>query len=335
MNSPITGKPMKLIKESGSKLNFRKEEFEITYHYYLCEKSKEQFTTDELNLINQTQVHNKYREKYGIPFTEEIKEIRGKYNISASKMSEILGMGTNAYRLYEDGEIPSVSNGRLILAIKHPKDFIKQVEASAHLLNEKEMKKFIDTANDLLEAEKKNQWNILFTKHIFIYDRPNEYTGYCVPDLNKVAQVINFFTQKTNVLKTKLNKLLFYSDFSFFKHSGFSMTGISYRAIPHGPVPSAYDKMYTKLCDDELITLKHIAFPDGNYGEAIMGTNAFNDKLFTDAEKNILEQVSKKFLKLKTKEIVDFSHQEKAWINNEEKKDLISYQKFAFDLKNL
>ncbi|MBO9573728.1 MAG: hypothetical protein J7497_16195, partial [Chitinophagaceae bacterium] len=129
MRSPITGKEMKLVKEP-SRLPFRKEEFSIVYHYYLCEETKEQFTDDELDNINIIQVHNQYREKYGIPFPEEIKAIREKYQISASKMAEVLGFGPNTYRLYEAGEIPSVSNGRLILSINQPEEFIRQVEAS-------------------------------------------------------------------------------------------------------------------------------------------------------------------------------------------------------------
>ncbi|MGQ0827259.1 MAG: type II toxin-antitoxin system antitoxin SocA domain-containing protein [Bacteroidota bacterium] len=335
MNSPITGKPMKLVKEPGSTLTFRKEEFEITYHYYLCEKSGEQFTNDELDAINQIQVHNLYREKYGVPFTEEIKNIRSKYNVSASKLSEILGMGTNTYRLYEDGEIPSVTNGRLILAIKHPKDFMKQVQASAHLLSEREIRKFTDTANALLEENKRNHWNILFTKHIFNQERPNEYTGFSCPDLSKIAQVINYFSHEKEVFKTKLNKLLFYADFGHYQQCGFSITGISYRAIKFGPVPSEYDKMYMKLCDDKLIALKQVEVANGDYGDAISGTQKFNSSLFSDLEKNILEQVGKKFLNLNTKKVVDKSHQEQAWISNEGNKNLISYQQFAFDLKNL
>ena len=327
---------MKLVKERGSKLTFRKEAFEITYHYFLCEETGEQFTSDELDAINQIQVHNLYREKYGIPFAEEIKEIRNKYKVSANKMSDILGMGANTYRLYEDGEIPSVSNGRLILAIRHPKDFIQQVEASAHLLSEKETKKYIDTACTLLEADKKHPWDILVTRRIFAQERPNEFTGYSVPNLHKVIQVINYFSQrKKELFKTKLNKLLFYADFGYYKRSGFSITGINYRAIPMGPVPAEYDKMYNKLCDDELLTINHIAFNNGQYGEAILGTQAFDDSLFSPAEMQVLEQVSSRFLELKTSQVVEISHEEEAWINNKEAKNLISYQKFAFDLKNL
>ena len=80
-----------------------------------------------MDLININQVHNLYREKYGIPFPEEIKAIREKYEVSAKKMSEILGLGSNAYRLYESGEMPTVSNGRLILSIKEPEEFKKQI----------------------------------------------------------------------------------------------------------------------------------------------------------------------------------------------------------------
>ena len=61
-----------------------------------------------------------------VSLLREIQNIRNQYSISAGKMSEILGFGTNSYRLYEGGEIPSVSNGRLILAVKDPGDFKKQ-----------------------------------------------------------------------------------------------------------------------------------------------------------------------------------------------------------------
>ena len=48
MKSPITGEEMKLSKERRS-MDFRKETFEIVYHYYKCEKTGEQFTTTSLD----------------------------------------------------------------------------------------------------------------------------------------------------------------------------------------------------------------------------------------------------------------------------------------------
>ena len=126
MKSPITGKEMILTKEKRS-LNFRKVNFDIVFHYYKCEDSGEQFTTTELDDLNMNQVYNQYRDLFKIPFPDEILRIREKYNLAAAKMSEILGFGTNSYRQYEAGEMPSVSNARLIQMIDDPKKFIDMV----------------------------------------------------------------------------------------------------------------------------------------------------------------------------------------------------------------
>jgi hypothetical protein len=84
MKSPITGKEMKLTKERRS-MDFRKETFEIVFHYYKCEDSGEQFTTTSLDEVNMNQVYNQYRDKFNIPFPDEIIRIREKYGLSAAK----------------------------------------------------------------------------------------------------------------------------------------------------------------------------------------------------------------------------------------------------------
>ena len=94
MKSPFTGGEAILKKELRT-MNFRKEPFEIWFRFYKCKDSGEQFTTDELDTVNTNQVYNQYRAKYGIPFPDEIKAIREQYGLSAHKMSEILGLGTN------------------------------------------------------------------------------------------------------------------------------------------------------------------------------------------------------------------------------------------------
>jgi putative zinc finger/helix-turn-helix YgiT family protein len=113
MKSPISNKEMILTKERRA-LVFRKETFEIVFHYYKCEDSGEQFTTTSTDDVNMNQLYNQYRDKFNIPFPDEIQSIREKYELSASKMSAILGFGTNSYRQYEAGEMPSISNARLI-----------------------------------------------------------------------------------------------------------------------------------------------------------------------------------------------------------------------------
>src|ERR1035437_9172106 len=101
------------LKIEETKKTFRKEEFKIFEHYYKCQKCSKEFTTDEIDMLDINQVYNQYREKYSIPFPEQLAAIRGKYNLSAAKMSDIIGFGPNQYRLYETGDIPSESQGSL------------------------------------------------------------------------------------------------------------------------------------------------------------------------------------------------------------------------------
>ncbi len=321
-----------LLKHEEVEFKFRKEPFKIWYHFYECTHSNEKFTNEQLDNINMNQVYNQYREKYGIPFPEEIIAIREKYGVSAAKMSEILGLGANTYRLYESGDMPSVANGRLIRSIDNPESFISQVEASSHFLSEKEQQKFISIANKIKEKDQSNLWDHLFEEKIFRDHKPSELNGYKIPDLEKISQVIGFFSSKTDLFKTKLNKLLFYTDFLMYKKTACSLTGITYRAIPFGPVPAEYDKMYMKLCDDQKIEINTIYFNDGNCGEQIK-SNENNQSSFNKQELEVLSTIAKHLCDKNTKEIVEISHHEPAWKDNESEKLAISYQRYAFDLK--
>ncbi|HWZ03502.1 MAG TPA: type II toxin-antitoxin system antitoxin SocA domain-containing protein, partial [Mucilaginibacter sp.] len=333
MKSPITGKEAKLIRELGE-YSYRKENFSIINHYFYCKESGERFTTSELDTINLVQVHNQYRERYGIPFPEEIRNIREKYQVSALKMSEILGLGTNTYRLYETGEMPSVANGRLILSVKHPVEFSRQVDASAHLLTARELERIKEHVRQIQLREQAGYWDKVFEQKIFTRQSPDEYTGYREPQLEKIAHVITYFGSHMKLFKTKLNKLFFYSDFCYYQKTGYSITGLSYRAIPFGPVPSEYDKLYIKLCDDNQIIITEFSFDNDHYAELINPCLDFNKSLFSDIELRVLEAVATEFKNRNTKEIVDISHKEPAWKENHKEKQMISYQKHGFSIHN-
>lgn len=70
--------------------------------------------------------------------------IRKRYGISAQKMSLLLGIGINQYRLYEQGEVPSVSNGRMIRLISNPKVMLDILESSRNELSDTDYDKLSD-----------------------------------------------------------------------------------------------------------------------------------------------------------------------------------------------
>ena len=142
MKSPFTGKEMTLVHEKRTWV-FRGEEYEYMHSAWKCEDSGELFTTDEMDDDSFIQVTNQYRVKYGIPFTEEIIAVRERYGLSAAKMSQILGIGVNQWRYYEAGEVPSVSNGRMIRSIMRPDVFLGYVECAKNVLGDHDYRKIV------------------------------------------------------------------------------------------------------------------------------------------------------------------------------------------------
>src|SRR3569833_2128964 len=106
VDCPYCDGTAELQKQPGE-ITYRKEIFKVVEHFYKCEKCGEEFTTTETDTITLTQAHNQYREKYNIPFPEEIVAIKEMYQLSATKMGEVLSLGANSYSNYEKGEMPS------------------------------------------------------------------------------------------------------------------------------------------------------------------------------------------------------------------------------------
>lgn len=125
-------------KEERKTLKYRGEVFSYTYHYYQCDETGIIFTTSELDDRSINEVYDQYRRKYGIPFPEELKATRKKYGLSAAKMSEILGLGINQYRLYEDGEMPSLSVGKVLRSIEDPYVFKTFLDNSVNQFSQKD-----------------------------------------------------------------------------------------------------------------------------------------------------------------------------------------------------
>lgn len=333
MKSPITGKEMVLVKENRI-LSFRKEEFNVVYHSYKCEDSGELFTTTELDDINLNQLYNQYREKHKLPFPEEIKQIREKYDLSASKMSEILGFGVNGYRNYESGEVPSQSNAKLIQVAADPREFKRLIERS-DAFQGKAIDKILQSVDALISQQKQNRFNIQLVNYLIGLKDPSSITGYKVPNFEKFSEMVVFFTEKMEPWKTKLNKLLFYADFSMYAKTGYSISGAQYRAILMGPVPNNFQSIFEFLANNNDIDIEYTTLSNDISGEKFKPNPGrhFNPELFSKNELQILEKIAERFSKASVQRIIKDSHEEKAWIENSAGNKIIDY-KYGFELNS-
>ena len=331
MKSPFTGKEMSIQKEWRT-MSFRKDEFKVLFHTYRCDETGEQFEDELFSELNYNQLVNQYRTKYSIPFPEQIIAIREKYYLSASRMSEILGFGANSYRQYENGEVPSQSNSRLIQLAEDPHEFKKLVDLCSSL-EEKIKDKLYRKTQLVIEEQKNSKFEKLLENYFFETSLPSSFTGYRIPNLMKFTEMVVFYTELLQPWKTKLNKLLFYADFLMHKNCGFSISGVQYRAIPMGPVPNNFNSIFEYLSNNNDVDINYSTFRDGGIGEQFKPNvnRKFNPGLFTSGELKILEKVAERFKDTSTNEIIEISHKEKGWIENINEKKIIDYI-YSFDL---
>lgn len=112
----------------------------------------------------------------------------------------------------------------------------------------------------------------------------------------------------TKLGSTKLNKILFYSDFLYFRENGVSITGGGYKKLQFGPVPKDIQAATSSLELEGAITLEKVAF----FGKTM---NVFKChtkpdlKDFTENEIKYLDSITKAITENHTAtSISDHSH---------------------------
>ncbi len=327
MKSPFSGGDAKLCYEP-SVLTFRKEQFRYMYQFYECQETHERFTTTELDEANLAQVYNQYRAKYGIPFPEEIKRIRKHYGLSATKMSAILGFGENQYRLYENGDMPSEANGKVLMSIMNPEIFRVFVGNARGQFSDEEFAKLLEKA----ESWKLEKYPSVVIDYVFGRGLRDIHSGYAALSISKIKNIFLYFIEEGHgVFITKMNKLVFYTDFLSYRMLGRGMTGLAYKAIQYGPVPVRWDRIYSFY--DE-IRQEIVVFPDGREGTVLKSNISPDLSDFSEEEKRILETVYLRFKNESPTQISETSHHEEAWKQYIDSGQLISFEK-AFCLKAL
>lgn len=330
MKCPVCEKGNASLKIEKKKRTFRKEEFAIFEYYYKCDNCKEEFTTTEIDTLSINQVYNQYREKYVIPFPAQLTSIRTHYGLSASKMSALLGFGTNQYRLYENGEIPAGGNATVLSLIINPSSFKEIVYKNKSLLTLKKFEEIVHKLDTKIEEPLTNRIeHSLFPDDII----PNRFTGFATPDFLKFANMVLYFIDNAP-FKVRLNKLLFYSDFSHYKYYGSSISGCKYAAIDMGSVPDQYSIIFGLLESEGFLTTELVNIKNKEH-DKFVPLKKFDKSLFGKSELIIFEQVLKKFKNTATPELMKIAHDEKAWLENINKKAIIDYAGYGPILKGM
>ena len=326
LNSPATGKPIKVIYRPDT-VSYRGEEYPCVVTLFQDEDGGEPFTTTESDTVWFNQVTNQYRAKYGIPYTDEIIALREKYGLSATKMSAILGFGVNQYRLYEMGEVPSESNGKLIRSAMNPRTFLDLVNNSRHQLTDREYTKITARVQEVINQipdwyEERRAVDRIFRTHRGVEN------GFAPQSTARLKNLLLYIIEQMGeVFQTKMNKVLFYIDFLSYRERGMAISGLAYNAIEFGPVPLRWDRVYSAF--DEIVPESRLVHEQES--TALTASTEADMTSFTDQERAIIDTVCAKMKDLSAHDISELSHNEPAWQRHLHQVETIPYEE-AFSL---
>lgn len=327
MKSPITGGRVKLV-EDIEQHEFRKEQYTVHVRYCLCEDSGEQFTMEGQDDFVLNQIYNQYRLSHGIPFPDEIKALRERYGLNYAQMSRILGFGTNQWKLYEQGVVPSESNGKMIIAIREKQCMLSLLEASRAEFKPADYDR---VKTSIMSAENAGAMPI---EHALFYGHTERgmMNGFTEMNVDKLQSMILYLIGREggSICPSKLNLEMFYADFLHFRRHSKGISGLQYHMSENGPAPQHYDTIY-----DNVVGVKKESTVTRDFETVrLCSTALVEQSCLTKEEMDTLSLVSAVMCPMNASEALAYGQKERAWENHRRQTDLISYSS-AYDLRDM
>jgi len=124
----------------------------------------------------------------------------------------------------------------------------------------------------------------------------------------KLINAIIYFAIHTKYCgKTKLLKLLYFLDFTHFKQTGRSVTGLDYFAWEMGPVPrDLFEELTGKMKPDMSASIHDL--PAGEGFQQVRPKKKFDNRYFSKKEIKLLENLAFIFQDAKADTMVESSH---------------------------
>jgi len=141
----------------------------------------------------------------------------------------------------------------------------------------------------------------------------------------KLQQVILYFLEHINNVhlgRTKLMKLLYFVDFDHYEAHGRSVTGATYRKLPHGPYPDNVEKLIKRMEKAGLVREVKTDHKGYTQHRLITRTGKFDPAKFSGAELQTLERVAADWADATAARIEAATHREAPWAATQDGKTI-------------
>jgi putative zinc finger/helix-turn-helix YgiT family protein len=320
------------IKKELQVFRFRGQDIEIERRIAFCNNCSSLIDVEELENETMVNVARIYSEKFGMT-SLEIQEVRQQYKLGIRPFAKLLNIGSASVTRYESGSLPQATHLEIYKRLQqHPHVILEFFNRNKGLLSTRELKMVEISLDAWTIAEESFQTDEQIIESIYKSHETTDFAGYSDFSLEKFIHMIVYFTTN-GVLKTKLMKLMWYSDFLYFKRQTVSITGAIYVKYPYGPVLKDHDIALAHLQHMNVIEVDERTNDEGWTMMMIKASEPFDSTIFSDDELEIMQQIEAHFRDYGSRKISEYAHNEIGWLETEEKQP-ISY-KYAEALREL
>ncbi|OWR27274.1 hypothetical protein CDO73_23830 [Saccharibacillus sp. O23] len=311
------------IKNEIHSFKFRGENIEIERRVAYCNKCNSLIDVEELENETMAKVAQTYSEKYGMT-SLEIKNVRKQFNLGIRPFAKLLRIGSASVSRYESGSLPQATHLDIYKRLQHhPHAILEFFNTNKDLLTDRELQMVEASLQAWSVSEQSFQTDEQIVESIYKTNELTELTGYNEFSLDKFINMVLYFTSN-GVLKTKLMKLMWYSDFLFFKRQTVSITGATYVKYPYGPVPKDHDIALAHLQHMNIIEIDELTNDEGWTMMKIKASEPFDSTIFLEEELKTMSEIEVFFREYGSRKISEYAHNERGWIETEVKQP-ISY----------
>ena len=253
---------------------------------------------------------------------EEIRKIREQYGLSQRSFAKLLNWGDKTICRYENGSIQDKAHNSLLLFLREPENMRTYLTENEVTLGERQKEKLLAVVEQLEQNEEYRTGRRFL--HLFLAKTPCQENGYRAFDYDKFCAMVLFFAHKnTELLKTKLMKLLNYSDMIFYKENGISISGARYAHLPYGPVPENFDILLGTMAADHIAHIE-VVYDNGYEKHQVIPEKDMPKDVLSKEELAVLNRIYNKFSNFGSADISNYSHKEKGYMETQ-KGEIISY----------
>ncbi|MFW6377682.1 MAG: type II TA system antitoxin MqsA family protein [bacterium] len=314
------------MKEREVVYEYKDEEITINENYLSCKECGHEVYDEEIGNETMIKLRKKYyklKHKMGI---KEFKTIRGNYNLTQVLFAKALNWSESTIKRYETGvSLPDSTHIAIYKVLNNnPASIVDFYEETKDDLTNDERNQIEEALQSYLTLNKEEMKVYDLLRYIYANDELTNINGFTKFQELKLINMVIFFAYH-GVLKTKLMKLLWYTDFLMYKKYKKSISGISYLKYKYGPVPKKFNSMLGAM---ESINKIEIFEEDGFNGYTkitIESKESLNTSIFDEEEIKIMNYVNEYFKDYGSKQIADYSHKEKGWLETEDRQE-ISYE---------